>query len=59
MTGPESVRGPGYAYLEAVAAIIQLDKRGAAVRLPVSEFNERRRLQNAIDDTLHMLNIAT
>jgi hypothetical protein len=40
-----------------VAAIVQLDQRGAAVRLPVNEFNDRRRLHNAIDDTLRALGL--
>jgi len=52
MTGSESVRGPGYAYLEAVASIAQVDGRGAAIRLTVDEFNDNVKLQSALDISL-------
>jgi Beta protein len=57
MTGPESVRGPGYSYLEAVKAVAQVDGRGAAIRLPIDEFNDRGKLGNALRDTLGALNL--
>ena len=57
MTGSESVRGPGYAYLEAVAAIAQADGRGAAIRIPVDEFNDSVKLQHALEDTLRAVRL--
>jgi hypothetical protein len=57
MTGSESVRGPGYAYLEAVAAIAKVDGRGAAIRLPVDELNDSMKLQHALEDTLRTLRL--
>lgn len=57
MTGPESIRGPGYAYLEAIAAIAQTDGRGAAVRVPFDEFNDSAKFPKAVDDTLRVLNL--
>ena len=56
-TGSESVRGPGYAYLEAVAAIAQVDGRGAAIRLPADELNDRVKLQHTLEDTLRTLRL--
>jgi hypothetical protein len=55
MTGSESVRGPGYPYLEAVAAIAQADGRGAAIRLAFDEFNDNAKLQSALEDTLRVV----
>ncbi len=39
VAGPESVRGPGYGYLDAVANVARIDGRGAVVRIPFKEFS--------------------
>lgn len=57
MTGPESERGPGYAYLDAIATIAQIDGRGAAVRLPFDEFSDSAKLSIAVNDTLRSLQL--
>jgi hypothetical protein len=57
MTGPESVRGPGYGYIDAVAAIASEDGRGAALRVPFNEFSDSDKLRYAIDDTLQALRL--
>jgi hypothetical protein len=57
MTGSETVRGPGYAYLEAIAAIARVDRRGAAVRFPVDEFSDPAKLKHALTDTLQALSL--
>jgi hypothetical protein len=57
MTGSEAVRGPGYAYLEAVGAIAQLDGRGAAIRLTFDEFNDDVKLRHTLDDTLRTVGL--
>lgn len=57
MTGPESVRGPGYGYIEAVAGIASEDGRGAALRLPFEEFSASEKLEHAISDSLRALKL--
>lgn len=57
MTGPESVRGPGYEYIEAVADIAQADGRGAALRIPFDELSEADKLDHAIGDSLRALKL--
>lgn len=57
VAGPESIRGPGYAYLEAIARIASRDGRGAAVRIPHRELNRPNTLGNSIDDTLKALSL--
>lgn len=57
MTGPESVRGPGYEYLEAVANISQADGRGAALRIPFDELSDLGKLKHAIDGSLQALRL--
>lgn len=58
MTGSESVRGPGYAYLDAVSAIARQDARGAAIRLPFDEFSDRAKFERVLEDTLQTLDLA-
>lgn len=55
MTGPEIVRGPGYDYLDAIASIARTDGRGAAIRLPVEQFNAQPKLELALEDVLRVL----
>ena len=57
MTGHQTVRGPGYDYLHAVAAIARVDGRGAAIRLPFDEFKDSAKLQEAVGDTLNALKL--
>jgi hypothetical protein len=57
MTGPESVRGPGYAYLEAVTSIAAVDGLGAALRFPTEEFGDLTRFENGIRDSLRVLKL--
>lgn len=57
MAGPESVRGPGYEYINAVAAIARADRRGSALRIPFEELSDPRKLNHAIGDTLQVLEL--
>lgn len=57
MTGPESVRGPGYGYIDAVAQIASEDGRGAALRLPFEEFSAYDKAEHAINDSLQALRL--
>lgn len=57
MTGPESVRGPGYGYVDAIARIASDDARGAALRLPFEEFSASDKLEHAINDSLRALRL--
>lgn len=57
VAGPESVRGPGYDYLEAIARIAHRDGRGAALRIPFQELNNVEKLSVAIEDTLRVLKL--
>jgi len=57
VAGPESVRGPGYDYLEAVARIAKRDGRGAALRIPFEEFSDSQKLSFAIEDSLRVLSL--
>ena len=57
MTGPESVRGPGYGYIDAVAGIASEDGRGAALRLPFEEFSASDKVERAISDSLRALRL--
>jgi hypothetical protein len=57
ITGPESVRGPGYGYIEAVAEISRVDGRGAALRVPFDELSDTRKLDRAIGDSLRALSL--
>jgi len=57
MTGPESVRGPGYGYIDAVAGIASEDGRGAGLRLPFEEFSASDKVEQAIDDSLRALRL--
>jgi hypothetical protein len=57
MTGPESVRGPGYGYIDAVAGIASEDGRGAALRLPFEEFSASDKVEHAISDSLRALRL--
>jgi len=57
MTGPESVRGPGYEYIDAVAGIAHADGRGAALRIPFDELSDAGKLEHAISDSLRALRL--
>jgi hypothetical protein len=57
MTGPESVRGPGYGYIEAVAEIAHEDGRGAALRVPFDELSDTGKLDRALGDSLRALEL--
>jgi hypothetical protein len=57
MTGPESVRGPGYGYIDAVATIAGEDGRGAALRLPFEEFSTTDKVEHAVSDSLRALRL--
>lgn len=57
VAGPESIRGPGYRYLEAVARIAHRDQSGVAVRIPYRELSKPDALEGVIDDTLKILSV--
>lgn len=57
VAGPESVRGPGYRYLEAVAHVARRDGRGAGLRIPHRELRRPDGLSAAISDTLQLLSL--
>lgn len=55
--GPESIRGPGYGYLNAIARAAHRDGRGVAIRLPYRELNRPDTLSATVDDTLKALSL--
>ena len=55
--GPESIRGPGYGYLNAIARAAHRDGRGVAIRLPYRELNRPDSLSGVVDDTLKGLSV--
>lgn len=57
MTGPETVRGPGYKYIESVAGIAQADGRGAGLRIPFDELSDADKLEHAVRDSLRVLRL--
>jgi len=59
VAGPESIRGPGYAYIDAVARIAHRDGRGAALRIPYRDVNRPDALEAVIDDTLKALSLTS
>lgn len=59
MTGPESIRGPGYRYIQAVGRVAQRDGRGAAIRIPYRDLVSPDKLLDAIHDTAPALSLPT
>lgn len=57
VTGPESLRGPGIAYLEAVGRIAREDRRGAGLRIPYDEVIDTDKLKFAVDTSLATLRL--
>jgi hypothetical protein len=58
VSGPLAERGPGKSYLEAVAQIASVDQRGAALRLPYTEFSDPGLLAREIDAGLKALSLS-
>jgi hypothetical protein len=57
VAGPESVRGPGYEYLDAVARVAQRDGLGAVVRMPYRDFSRFDSFPDALDDVLKAIGL--
>ncbi len=57
VAGPESIRGPCYGYLNAIARAAYRDGRGVAIRLPYRELNRPDTLSGTINDILKVLSI--
>jgi hypothetical protein len=57
VAGPETVRGPGLGYLEAVGHIAHRDGRGAGIRIPYRDFSKADTLGLLIDETLGALSL--
>jgi hypothetical protein len=57
VAGPESVRGPGFDYLDAVARIAFRDGRGAGVRIPYRNFSKADSVSLVIEETLRAISL--
>jgi hypothetical protein len=59
VAGPESHRGPGNRYLEAVAAIAHADQRGAAVRIPQDAITRSEHIADVVEGVATTLSLPT
>lgn len=59
VAGPESVRGPGNRYLEAVSGIAKIDGRGIALRLPPEDVLRPDKISAVVADTLNVLEMSS
>lgn len=58
VAGPESVRGPGNRYLEAVSGIAKADNRGLALRLPSEDLLRPDNVSSVVAETLRVLSVS-
>jgi hypothetical protein len=59
VAGPESHRGPGTKYIQAVAAIARADQRGAAIRIPLESITGSASLATVAESIIATLSLPT